>query len=104
MAKTTLFVVDRSGSMSGPKIQQAKSALQFMLRQLDPADTFNIIAFDSEVESFRPELQRANQETVRAALAWVDGIAAGGGTNIDGALRTGLRMLNDTSRPNYVVF
>jgi Ca-activated chloride channel family protein len=104
IAKTTLFVIDRSGSMSGSKIQQVKTALQFMLRQLDSADTFNIVAYDTEVEAFRPELQRANQESVHAAMAWVDGIAAGGGTNIDGALRTGLRMLNDSSRPNYVVF
>jgi Ca-activated chloride channel family protein len=103
-AKTMLFVIDRSGSMSGPKIQQVKTALQFMLRQLDPADTFNIVAYDTEVETFRPELQRANQEAVQAALSWIGGIAAGGGTNIDGALRTGLRMLTDSSRPNYVVF
>jgi Ca-activated chloride channel family protein len=99
-----LFVIDRSGSMSGPKIQQVKTGLQFMLRQLEPADTFNIVAYDTEVETFRPELQRANQEAVQAALSWVGGIAAGGGTNIDDALRTGLKMLNDPARPNYVVF
>src|SRR5215471_5062599 len=67
IAKTVLFVVDRSGSMSGPKIQQVKSALQFMLRQLDAADAFNIVAYDSEVETFRPELQKANAESIRAA-------------------------------------
>lgn len=81
-----------------------KSALKYLLRQLDPADTFNIVAYDSEVEAFRPELQRANAADVDAAIAWVDGISAGGGTNIDGALHTGLRMLTDSSRPNYVLF
>lgn len=104
LAKTVLFLCDRSGSMAGPKIAQVKSGLQYLLRQLDPADTFNIVAYDSEVEAFRPELQRANTASVDAALAWVDGISAGGGTNIDGALRTGLRMLTDSSRPNYVLF
>ncbi|HLJ47660.1 MAG TPA: VIT domain-containing protein [Bryobacteraceae bacterium] len=104
IAKTVLFVCDRSGSMSGKKIEQVKSALQFLLRQLQPGDTFNIVAYDSEVESFRPELQRADGTSIQAALAWVDGISAGGGTNIDGALRTGLRMLTDSSRPNYVFF
>ena len=49
IAKTMVFLCDRSGSMSGPKIAQAKAALQFLLRQLEPADTFNIVAFDSEV-------------------------------------------------------
>lgn len=104
LAKTVVFLCDRSGSMSGPKIAQVKSALKYLLRQLDPADTFNIVAYDSEVEAFRPELQRANAADVDAAIAWVDGISAGGGTNIDGALHTGLRMLTDSSRPNYVLF
>lgn len=104
IAKTMIFLCDRSGSMNGPKIAQAKAALQFLLRQLEPVDAFNVVAFDSEVESFRPELQRADPNTVRAALDWVDGLSAGGGTNIDGALRTGLRMLHDQSRPNYLLF
>jgi Ca-activated chloride channel family protein len=102
--KTAVFLCDRSGSMSGPKIEQAKDALRYLVRQLKPGDTFNLITYDSEVESFRPELQRANPETIRAALTWVDGLNAGGGTNIDGAIRTGLRMLNDASRPNYLFF
>ncbi|HEY3836429.1 MAG TPA: VIT domain-containing protein, partial [Bryobacteraceae bacterium] len=104
IAKTAIFLCDRSGSMSGKKIEQVKSALQFLLRQLAPVDTFNIVAYDSEVEAFRPELQRADTQSIQAALSWVDGISAGGGTNIDGALRTGLAMLHDASRPNYVFF
>jgi Ca-activated chloride channel family protein len=102
--KTAVFLCDRSGSMSGPKIEQTKFALEFLLRQLQPGDTFNIVAYDSEVETFRPELQRADPATIQSALAFVQGISAGGGTNIDGALRTGLRMLNDPSRPNYLLF
>jgi len=104
LAKTVVFVCDRSGSMAGPKIAQVKSALKYLLRQLDPVDTFNLIAYDSEVESFRPELQRANTASIDAALTWVDDISAGGATNIDGALHTGLRMLTDSSRPNYLLF
>ncbi|HUB83268.1 MAG TPA: VIT and VWA domain-containing protein [Bryobacteraceae bacterium] len=104
LAKTMLFLCDRSGSMAGPKIAQVKSALVYLLHQLDAADTFNVIAYDSEVEAFRPELQRANGTSIDAAISWVNGIEAGGGTNIDGALHTGLRMLTDSSRPNYVLF
>jgi Ca-activated chloride channel family protein len=104
MPKTMVFLCDRSGSMSGKKIEQVKAALAYLLHQLEPADTFNIVAYDSEVETFRPELQRADAATIRAALSWVDGLSAGGGTNIDGALRAGLRILNDPSRPNYLLF
>ncbi|HVW38828.1 MAG TPA: VWA domain-containing protein, partial [Pirellulales bacterium] len=102
--KTVLFVVDRSGSMSGAKIEQAKGALKFVLNNLREGDTFNIIAYDSAVESFRPELQKFDDETRKAALGFVEGLYAGGSTNIDGALTTALAQLKDSSRPNYVLF
>jgi Ca-activated chloride channel family protein len=84
--KTMVFCFDKSGSMSGKKIEQAKEALKFLVNQLKPGDTFNIVTYDSAVEAFRPELQRVDDATVKAALSYADGIYAGGSTNIDGAL------------------
>lgn len=103
-AKTLVFVVDRSGSMSGKKIEQAKEALKFTLNNLRTGDMFNIVAYDSAVESFKPELQKYDDETRKSALAFVDGIYAGGSTNIDGAMTTALAMIKDDTRPNYVLF
>ena len=40
--------------MSGEKIEQAKEALKFVLNNLREGDTFNIVAYDSDVESFGP--------------------------------------------------
>jgi len=102
--KTVIFVVDRSGSMSGKKIEQARGALKHVLNNLRKGDLFNIVAYDSEVESFRPELEKYTDETRKAALGFVEGIYAGGSTNIDGALRTALSQINDSSRPSYVLF
>ncbi|HEX4071677.1 MAG TPA: VWA domain-containing protein, partial [Planctomycetaceae bacterium] len=102
--KTVVIVVDRSGSMSGEKIEQAREAVKFLIHQLKPADTFNIIAYDSEVEAFRPELQRVKPETTNAALSFAAGINAGGGTNINAALTTALGMLVDPQRPSYLLF
>ena len=104
LPKTVVFVLDRSGSMSGQKIEQARDALKFLIEQLKPADTFNIVAYDSAVESFRPELQRADESTRQAARGFADGLFAGGSTNIDAALQTALGMLVDSSRPSYVLF
>ncbi|HJT32772.1 MAG TPA: VIT domain-containing protein [Pirellulales bacterium] len=102
--KTVVFVVDRSGSMSGQKIEQAKGALKFVLNNLREGDLFNIIAYDNAVESFRPELQRFDDASRQAALGFIEGVYAGGSTNIDGALATALEQLRDSSRPNYVLF
>jgi Ca-activated chloride channel family protein len=103
-AKSVIFVVDRSGSMSGEKMDQAKEAAKFVLNNLNKGDTFNIIAYDSEIESFRPELEKFTDETRSAAAGFVNGLYAGGSTNIDGALRRALDMLKDAKRPAYVIF
>ena len=102
--KTVIFVVDRSGSMSGKKFEQARSALKFVLNNLRNEDLFNIIAYDGSVESFRPELEKYNEETRKAAIGFVEGLYAGGGTNIHGSLNAALGQLKDNSRPNYVLF
>jgi Ca-activated chloride channel family protein len=102
--KTVLFVVDRSGSMSGEKIEQARAALKFVLNNLREGDTFNIVAYDSEIQTFRPELEKFNDATRTAAIGFADGLYAGGSTDIDGALKRALGMITDGSRPNYVLF
>jgi len=103
-SKTVVFVVDRSGSMSGEKIEQAREALKFVLNNLREGDLFNIIAYDTAIEAFRPELQRIDASSRAAALGFVAGIHAGGSTNIDGALSTALGQLKETGRPSYVLF
>jgi len=104
LPKTVMFVLDRSGSMSGKKIEQLRQAMQFVLNNLREEDLFNVIAYDSDVEAFRPELQRFNDKTRREALAFVEGLVAGGSTNIDAALRTAFSQLQDDKRPTYIVF
>jgi Ca-activated chloride channel family protein len=103
-AKTVVCVFDRSGSMSGKKIEQAKEALKHVLNNLREGDMFNIVAYDSTVEAFRPELERFTEKTRKQALGFVEGMYAGGGTNIDGALTAAMTMLTDSSRPNFILF
>lgn len=102
--KSVIFVLDRSGSMNGKKIDQARGALKYFLNRLKKKDTFNIVAYDSTVESFKPELQRADGEVLEEALGFADGIFAGGSTNIDAALKTSLGMLSAKGHPSYVMF
>lgn len=102
--KTTILVIDRSGSMSGKKMDQAKESLKFILNNLNENDLFNIVAYDSEVETFRPELEKFNETSRKEALGFINSIFAGGSTNIDGALSTALSMIRDNSLPSYLVF
>ena len=102
--KTVVFVLDRSGSMSGKKIEQARNALKFVLGNLREDDTFNIVAYDDRVETFKPELQRYSPRSREEAERFVDNIREGGSTNIDGALKSAMEMIRDDSRPSYVLF
>lgn len=104
VSKNVIFVLDRSGSMEGKKIEQAREALNFVLNNLREGDKFNIIVYDSSVESFRPELQPYNEEMRAAAVGFVNGIYAGGGTNIESALKTGLAQFQNAQGPSYLLF
>ena len=104
LPKTVIFVIDRSGSMAGKKIEQARKALKSVLNNLRDEDLFNIVVYDDRVESFKPELQRYGSSVREEAERFVDNIREGGSTNIDSALKTALAMIQDTSRPSYVLF
>jgi hypothetical protein len=82
--KTVILALDRSGSMSGKKIEQAKGAAKFVIHNLREGDLFNLIAYDSEVESWKPELQKYSDETRKAALGFIEGIYAGGSVLVTG--------------------
>jgi len=103
VSKTVSFLVDTSGSMSGVKMEQTRDAARFLLNQLAEEDLFNLVTFDSRANVYRPELERLTSESRAAALTFVSGLNAGGGTNLGEALAVGLSQLQDRSRPSYVL-
>ena len=105
--KDVIVVVDRSGSMNGEKIRQAKEALGFILEHLNPKDRFNVVAYSDLVEAFYPKLVDVSDAQVKDALERVDAIGASGGTNIHEALQVAMKLLpadTSVSRPKYVLF
>ena len=50
-----VFVIDRSGSMMGSSIDQARAALLLALGALQPGDRFNVIGFGSTVDRLFPQ-------------------------------------------------
>ena len=102
--KTVIFVLDRSGSMEGKKLEQAKEALKFVLNNLRDGDLFNIVDYDDDVRTWKPELMRYNSNTRREALRYTEAIESGGGTNIYNALEAAMRQVQNDERPNYVLF
>jgi Ca-activated chloride channel family protein len=102
--KDLVFVLDRSGSMSGDKIEQAKEALKFVLQNLNPEDRFAVISFADVNEALQTELTPVSSDAVAAAVAWASQIDAGGMTNINDALELALSLFDDRGRPRFLVF
>ncbi len=85
-----VFVLDKSGSMSGLKIEQAKTAFNSMIGTLLSQDLFNVVAFDSDISILWDEPHSASASNIDEAQDWVQSITAGGSTNFHGAAMTGL--------------
>ncbi|XP_054831938.1 inter-alpha-trypsin inhibitor heavy chain H4 isoform X2 [Eublepharis macularius] len=92
--KNIVFVIDKSGSMSGNKIKQTKEALQKILKDLNPEDHFNLILFSENVAEWKPSLLPATEENVELAKQYVGTIRAQGATDISGALTTAIHALD----------
>jgi Ca-activated chloride channel family protein len=100
-----VFVIDNSGSMGGPSMEQAKNSLLYALKRLKPADRFNVVRFDDTMEELFPALVPADGENTGKALAFVSGLQASGGTEMVQAMRAALRDADtDRSRLRQVVF
>lgn len=90
--REVILVLDRSGSMSGEKIEQVREAARQVVAGLEEGEAFNIIAYNEAVEFFAKQPVTRTEETVRAAQAYLKSITARGGTNIHDALLEALRQ------------
>ncbi|OGC75972.1 MAG: hypothetical protein A2Z27_05080 [candidate division Zixibacteria bacterium RBG_16_50_21] len=102
LPKNVVFILDSSGSMRGEKIKQAKEALLFCLGNLNPQDEFNLIDFDDQVRMFSETSLPASRQELKRARRFVEQIEAEGGTNIAGALKSGLESFGEGL--NYLIF
>ena len=99
--KDVIIVLDQSGSMHGEKWDQAREAVKFVLENLNRRDRFNLIVFSTGYRVFADDLQPVS--VADEAIAWIEGLEALGGTDIDGALSEAMRMA-DRARSTVVLF
>jgi uncharacterized protein YegL len=102
--KDVVFVFDVSGSMTGEKLEQARGALKRCLQLMNRGDRFNILAFSDGVNPYATSLLGVDSKNRQSAFAFVDKLEANGGTNIDLALREGLKLFAKSKRPKVIVF
>ena len=78
-----VFLIDRSGSMGGTSIEEARNALQLCLRGLRAGSHFNVVGFGSRYETVFPESRAYDERTLAEATRAVARFEANfGGTEI----------------------
>lgn len=70
--KHVIFVLDKSGSMSGRKMQQTKDAMRRILGDLRKDDFFNIIWFSDLTHFWKNKSVRATTDNVMQAISDVE--------------------------------
>lgn len=99
-----IFVVDVSGSMAGLPLSLCREGMRSALAQLRPVDTFNIVTFSGQTMQAFDAPRPANRQNVEEALRVINGLRAGGGTQMVNAIDAALGTNVEKGRNRYVFF
>jgi Ca-activated chloride channel family protein len=85
------LVIDRSGSMRGQKLDDAKRAAREFVQRMTEVDRLALVHYGTSVTTFPSTL--ATAEARERMLSFVDGIEDDGSTNISGGLEAAAQEL-----------
>lgn len=80
--KEFVFFIDKSGSMSGSKLESAKNALRLFLLSLNSDSKVNIVSFDNDFHAVFSKPEEYNDDNKAILLSFVDKLIANGGTEM----------------------
>ncbi len=92
-------VLDRSGSMSGAKLEKAKDAAIQALRRLDTRDLFSLVVYDTQVETLVPAQSAGNAEWIESRIRE---IRTGNSTALFGGVSQGAAEIRKNLDRKYV--
>lgn len=93
------LVLDRSGSMSGDKIEHAREAALEAVRRLGPDDLVSLVIYDHEVSTLVPAQSARNREWIEAQIR---SITSRGNTALYGGVSQGAAEVRKHAGERYV--
>ncbi|XP_006749876.1 inter-alpha-trypsin inhibitor heavy chain H5, partial [Leptonychotes weddellii] len=82
-------------NLRGSNTTKTKDALFRILHDLRPQDHFNIIGFSNRIKVWKDHLVSVTPDSVRDGKVYIHHMSPTGGTDINGALQRGIKLLND---------
>ncbi|MEJ2170943.1 MAG: VWA domain-containing protein [Desulfobacterales bacterium] len=92
-----VIVLDRSGSMKGRKINDARQAVLQLLNSLTARDRLALVTYSDDVQ-IAADLLNVTADNRQHLAAAVNSVRVGGGTNLGAGLQTGINILNAAIR------
>lgn len=90
--REVMIVLDRSGSMKGEKIEQARKAAIAIVDGLNPGESFNIVDYSDSISLFADKPVLKDAKSLADARSYITGLQSNGGTNIHDALLAAVRQ------------
>ena len=102
--KEMIFVIDQTGSQEGWPISKAKETINYCLDHLNPGDTFQVIAFNTEVYPCFSGPKPATAGNIRKARKFIEPLEGNGGTDILKSVEYALKLPVDPGRPRIICY
>jgi Ca-activated chloride channel family protein len=93
------IVIDRSGSMAGDKINNAKKAAKYIVDQLSPEDYLSIVIYDGSVDVLQYATPVLNKYSIKSKI---DGITDRGSTNLMGGALEGYAQVKRYYNASFI--
>ena len=101
--KTVIALFDASLSMQWEKLDREFQSLEALLHALKPADSFNVLLFNTHTAAFAPAPVAASPDAIEKALAFVRQSSLRGATNLEEALKAALAQAAPAKTESYLV-
>ena len=102
--KEMVFVIDQTGSQSGAPIEKAKETMRHCIQAMNPNDTFQLLAFNTENHPCFAAPVPNTPTNVQTALSFLKPLEGNGGTDILKATDYALKIPDDPSRLRIVCY
>ena len=92
-----VFIVDRSGSMSGSKIEKARKAVEYIVENLTKTDIFSLVIYDDRIDT----LISAKKISEKAmAINTIRNITARNMTDLHSGMIEGVKQIREIKMLN----